>query len=190
MIVKFCRRSPKIGFPGGPGRTLDGAEWGDPPRRREGIVMVGWRERTAFADDDTVAARGLGWWSERARRRQRAQDDAQLMSDLRWQWRSVCAATPLSHIIYTPSGATRGVPMIEHVDLGPPISLTVKMRPGQRLADFVNAAPAIAPFLNATALEVRPLAHPWVRVVLLQAPLVSLRSGPPEPEVEAMKFGA
>jgi hypothetical protein len=152
--------------------------------------MVGRRRHTDFANDESIAARGLRWWSERARQRERAQVDAELIRDLQWQWRSACSATLLSQMIYTPSGPTRAVPMIAHIDLGPPISLTVRMRHGQRLADFVAAAPAIAPALNATALQVTPLAPPWVRVVLLQAPLVALPSRSFGPEAEAMKFGA
>jgi hypothetical protein len=159
-------------------------------RRREEIVMVAWGKHTFFANGGTVAARGRSWWAERTRQREQAEAAADLIRDLRWRWRSVCAATSLSHIVYTPSGATRAVPMIEHVDLGPPSSLTVKMRPGQRLADFTAAAPVIAPALNATALEVTPLAAPWVRIVLLQAPLVALPSQSFELAVEAMTSGA
>jgi DNA segregation ATPase FtsK/SpoIIIE, S-DNA-T family len=152
--------------------------------------MVGRRGHTVFANGGTVVARGRGWWTERARQRAQAQADAELISELRWQWRSVCAATSLSQMMYTPSGATRGVPMIEHVDLGPPISLVVKMRPGQRLADFDAVAPVIAPALGATALEVTPLAAPWVRVVLRQAPLVALPGRSFESDTEALRFGA
>jgi hypothetical protein len=152
--------------------------------------MVGRSRHTVFANGETVATRGLSWWAERARQREQAKADAELIRDLRWQWHSACAATSLSQMIYTPSGPTRAVPMIAHVDLGPPISLTVRMRPGQRLADFVAAAPAIAPALDATALEATPLAAPWVRVVLLQAPLVALPGRSLERDVEAMKFRA
>ena len=152
--------------------------------------MVRRHNHTVSAKGGTVAARVLGSWAERTRQREQAEADAELIRDLRWQWRSVCAATSLSQMIYTPSGPSRAVPLIEHVDLGPPISLTVKMRPGQRLADFADAAPAIAPALNATALKVMPLAAPWVRVVLLQAPLVALPTRSFEPAVEVVKSGA
>lgn len=174
MIVKFRRGSPKIGFPAGASRTLDGAEWGDPPPAAGGIVMVGRRKHTVFANGRTGSAWGLSWWSERALQRQRAQIDAELIGELQWQWRSACAATSLSQMVYTPSGPSRAVPMIAHVDLGPPVSFTVRTRPGQSIADFVAAAPTIAPALDATALEVTALRAPWVRIVLLQTPLVAL----------------
>jgi hypothetical protein len=73
----------------------------------------------------------------------------------------------LAHMIYTPSGATRAVPMIDHVDLGPPVTFTVRMRPGQTIADFVAAAPSIAPAFGVRVLEVTPLVQQWVRIVLV-----------------------
>ena len=107
------------------------------------------------------------WRSERTRRREQERADAHYISELRWQWRNTCSGTPLAHMIYTPSGATRAVPMIEHVDLGPPVTFIVRMRPGQTTADFVAAAPSIAPAFSVSALEVTPLAQPWVRIVLV-----------------------
>ena len=100
-----------------------------------------------------------------------------MISELRWQWRSACTGTHLSQMIYTPSGATRAVPAIDHVDLGPPITFTVQMRPGQTLDDFIAAAPSIAPALGAATLEVTPLTPQWVRVVLLTAPSAAPAAG-------------
>ena len=54
--------------------------------------MVGWRKHTVCANGGTVAARGLGWWAGRTQQREQAEADAELIRDLRWQWRSVCAA--------------------------------------------------------------------------------------------------
>ncbi len=153
--------------------------------------MVGQRKHTVFSNDETAAPGGLGWWwTERARKRDHARVNAELVNNLKWQWRSACAATSLAQMIYTPSGPTRAVPMIAHVDLGPPISFTVKVRPGQRLADFVAAAPAIAPALSATALDMALITPDWVRVVLRQAPLVALSSRSFGDESEALRFGA
>jgi hypothetical protein len=128
--------------------------------------------------------------SRRARRREHERAKAEFVSELRWQWRSACTGTPLAQVVYTPSGTTRGVPMIEHVDIGPPLALTVRVRPGQIVADFVAAAPRIAPGLNATALEVTPLGQDRVRIVLVTAPLVAVPDRPSGPNVEALKFGA
>ena len=120
-----------------------------------------------------------------ARQRERERTDAELIGELRWQWRNACASTALSPMIYTPSGATRAVPVIAHVELGPPVAFTVKVRPGQTAHDFVAAAPTIAPAMGAAALQVIPLAPQWVRIVLVPA-----SHGPAEPPGQAWRFGA
>jgi hypothetical protein len=113
---------------------------------------------------------GSSGWSDRSRRRERERAEAELVADLHWQWRSACQGTSLAQMIYTPSGPTKAIPMIGHIDVGPPIALNVRMRPGQAIADFVNAAPLIAPVLNVAALQITPLVPQWVRVVLLSTP--------------------
>ena len=116
--------------------------------------------------------------SERARQRDRERTDAQIESEVRWQWLSACANTTLAPMIYTPSGATRAVPVIADVDLGPPVALTVKVRPGQSVGDFVKAASAIAEAMGVMALEVTSLAPRWVRVVLVDRPAVRVPVDP------------
>jgi hypothetical protein len=128
--------------------------------------------------------------SERARRRERERDESEMISELRWQWRSACQGTSLAPMIYTPSGPTRAAPLIGHVDLGPPVTLIVKIRPGQTLADFIAAAPLIAPVMNVAALEVTPLVPQWVRVVLRTAPREAMPDMSSELPVEALRFGA
>jgi len=110
---------------------------------------------------------GSSGWSERARRREHERATAELLAELRWQWRAACQGTLLAQMLYTPSGPTKAIPMIGHIDPGPPIALNVRMRPGQSIDDFVRAAPLIAPVLNVAALEVTPLVPHWLRVVLL-----------------------
>jgi hypothetical protein len=111
--------------------------------------------------------------SNRARRAERERE-AERMNDLRWRWRNACSATPLAPMIYTPSGVTRAVPTVDHIDLGPPVTLTVRMRVGLTVADFVDAAPKLAPAMGAAKLQVIPLAEHWVRIVLLPAPGVAM----------------
>ena len=127
---------------------------------------------------------------DRARRREQERADAELAAELRWQWRTVCQGTPLAQMLYTPSGATRAIPMIDHIDLGPPITLTVRMRAHHSLADFVAAAPTIAPALGATALEVHPLVQSWLRIVLVGANRAAVRAAPPATGAEELRFGA
>ena len=116
---------------------------------------------------------GSSGWSDRARRRERERAEAELIAELHWQWRSVCQGTSLAQMIYTPSGPTKAIPMIGHIDVGPPVSFTVRIRPGQTIDDFVKAAPLIAPALGAAALQVAPLVQQWVRIVLLPGPLAA-----------------
>jgi len=151
--------------------------------------MLARGDQFSIFDEDT--ARGWRWpWFNLARQRDNERAKAEFVKELRWQWRSACTGTSLAQVVYTPSGTTRGVPPVEHVDIGPPVALTVRLRPGQILADFVTAAPRIAPSLNATALQVTPLGQHWVRIVLVTAPLVAVLDTPSESNVEALKFGA
>ena len=79
----------------------------------------------------------------------------------------------------------------ERVDyLGPPVTLIIKVRPGQTLDDFVAAAPFIAPAMNVAALEVTQLVPHWVRVVLRTAPREAMPDMSSELPVEALPFGA
>src|SRR6185437_8627142 len=84
------------------------------------------------------------------RERERAGEQ---MADLRWRWRNACSATPLAPMIYTPSGVTRSVPTIEHIDLGPPVTLRVRMRVGLTIDDFHAAAPKLAPAMGVAAIH-------------------------------------
>ncbi len=75
--------------------------------------------------------------------------------------------TPLARMIYTPSGVAVTVPIIAHVDLGPPITLRIQMRPNQTIADLVSAAPSIAAAMNVSGLHVNMLTPPWAEVIIL-----------------------
>jgi hypothetical protein len=135
--------------------------------------MFGRRRQTGSGNHGSSGE--FGWpRSERARRRYRERADAELINELRWQWRSACSNTPLAPMIYTPSGAARAVPIIGQVDLGPPVSFTVRMRPGQTLADYRKAVPLIAPSMEVAALEVTPFVPHWVKIVLLPEPDVAM----------------
>jgi hypothetical protein len=148
--------------------------------------MFGRRDQTDFMRDGSARER----WprSSRARRRER-ELEAERMSDLRWRWRNACSATPLAPMIYTPSGVTRAVPTIDHIDLGPPVTLTVRVRIGLTVADFVDAAPKIAPAMGATKIQVTPLGEHWVRIVLLPAPAVALPGQSSEIDREPVRSG-
>jgi hypothetical protein len=150
--------------------------------------MFGLHHNTDARADDAPSA----WrWprSERARKRDRQREESWRMSELRWQWRSACAGTPLAPMIYTPSGPTRAAPLVDHIDLGPPIALTVRIRPGQTIDDFIAAAPAITPVLGAKELRITPLPYSRLRVVLVTAPLAAVPDRVQQ-DAEMLPFGA
>ena len=129
-------------------------------------------------------------WSERARRRAQERADNTAISELRWQWRSACQGTPLAPIIYTPSGPSRAVPIIGHVNLGPPVTFTVKIRPGQTIDDFRAAAPAIAPVFGVAELVITQSVPQWVKIVLVaHRPRVTVPDSLSELDIEALKAG-
>ena len=131
--------------------------------------------RHKYENVENNGSEPFGWpRSERARRRLREMAAAERIDELRWQWRSACSNTSLAQMIYTPSGATKSIPMIGQSDLGPPVSFTVKMRPGQTIDDFVRAAPLIAPTMDVAELQVVPSVPHWVRIVLLPTPLMAM----------------
>lgn len=124
---------------------------------------------------ESRAARLARWFrpqefQERARRRDRAADDAQLIGDIKWQWRQACEQSGLGRMIYTPSGPTMSFPLIGRVDLGPPVTFTVRREHGQLLADFEAAAPRVAVAMGVAGIRVRPLAADWIVIELLDAP--------------------
>lgn len=148
--------------------------------------MFGRNNQTDFANDGSV--REWCWpRSDRARRRERERAEAERISELRWQWRNACAATPLAQYVYTPSGVSKAMPRLGRVDLGPPVTFTVRVRPGQTIADFEAAAPAIASAFDVAQLRVTPLVPQWVRIVLLSSPVVD---EPSRLDAETLKFGA
>jgi hypothetical protein len=128
---------------------------------------------------------------ERARRRERDRADNEMISELKWQWRSAVQGTPLAPIVYTPSGPTRAVPIVGHVDLGPPVTFTVRIRPGQTIADFLASAPSIAPAFGVAELEVTPLVSQWVKIVFVpHHARVAVPDTLAELDLEALRSGA
>ena len=150
--------------------------------------MLGRLHRTDLLDDDTTRT---GFWprSGRARRREQERATSRLVSEVRWVWRSACQGTPLAQVVYTPSGTTRAAPQIGHVDLGPPISFTVQVRPGQTIEDFHAAAPAVAHAFDVPELAITPLVPHWLNVVLVEPTrLVSVPTGPVEAYFEDLRY--
>jgi len=140
----------------------------------ETALFEGIKERRKAGRDKQERARapkGLRSSIRRARQRRELENaNAEAINEIRWLWRKACVDTPLSPMVYTPSGPSRAVPVVDHVSLGPPVKLIVKMRSSQTLADFVAAAPVIASSMGVAEVQVSPIVQNWVRVVLVPVP--------------------
>ncbi|WP_075334790.1 FtsK/SpoIIIE domain-containing protein [Pseudonocardia sp. Ae717_Ps2] len=104
----------------------------------------------------------MGLWA----RRDRAVDEREA-DGLWWSWRQACEGAGLCCRVDTVSGATVVVPQLVDIVLGPPTVLTIKLLPGQLVADLRRVALRIAPHLGAAALRISPLGQIHARVELL-----------------------
>jgi hypothetical protein len=93
--------------------------------------------------------------------------EAQRLALLRAQWEEACHHIGLGLMIYTPSGVGVSVPRIARVDFGPPLSFTVRLRPGQKAADITAVARRLALALRVPGLRATDLAVGWATVVVV-----------------------
>jgi hypothetical protein len=101
------------------------------------------------------------------KRHARARVESQWLAALRYQWQQACQHVGLGLMIYTPSGVTVSVPRIVRADFGPPVSFTVRLRPGQGAADLTAAVPRLARALGVAGLRVTEREAGWVNVVVV-----------------------
>lgn len=95
---------------------------------------------------------------------------AELEHELRNTWTNVCLVTHLAQVI-PPPGAILQVPTIGTITLDDvPARFSVKLRPGQLLADFERRADRFAAAFRVPKVEIRPLTddHQWISVELLE----------------------
>lgn len=59
------------------------------------------------------------------------------------------------------------IPQVVGMDYGPPATVDIRLLPGQTPDEFVRQAPAIAYNLRVAEVQVVPLAHLLIRLVLL-----------------------
>jgi hypothetical protein len=71
------------------------------------------------------------------------------------------------HLVATGPHDTVSVPRIARADVGPPVSFTVRLRPGQRAADITAVAPRLASTLGAAGLKVTNREAGWVTIVVV-----------------------
>lgn len=121
----------------------------------------------------------------RAWQRDREIVDAQLVGDIKWQWRQACEYSGLARTVYSPTGPTTSIPRIGRVTLGPPTTFTVRLQPGQLASDVQAASRRIAEAMSVFDVAVTRIATGWVRVELIPVPACPTESGP----FDAIPFG-
>ena len=104
-----------------------------------------------------------------------------MVDDLVEIFRKACIATGLCHHIDTVSGTTTVTPRVEFIDLRDPLTLSVRLLPGQLPDDFLGAGRRIARALGGFMLRVQPrgTSHA-ILTVLPDDPLAEPFSGIPE----------
>lgn len=117
----------------------------------------------------------------------------QLAESLRWTFREACIGAGVSVAV---DGAIAGTsvrtPEVTHVDLGPPVRMTVRMLPGQLPEHLRRVSRLIAPHLGGVALRVVDRGHGWGTVTVLTAdPLAGTvpLPGPVRSALEPLSLG-
>ncbi|GAA4881494.1 FtsK/SpoIIIE domain-containing protein [Actinomycetospora straminea] len=88
---------------------------------------------------------------------------------LKGEFRDACEYLRVCHYVSVAAGITVRTPRVGEVRVGPPISFTVELMPGQEPEDFRKPGRRMAHTLGAHGLRIEPLAGRWVRLVLLEA---------------------
>lgn len=145
-------------------------------------------------DLDTPAAASLAagvsgiraWWTARQARRAELLDDVREVDTLIYAWREACEGAGVAMTVDTATGGTVVPPRIVHVVLGPPTVLTVRLLPGQVVADLRRVAYRVAGHLGAGTLRVTAQGVDHARVELVHSdpladplplPLADIRPG-------------
>ena len=58
-------------------------------------------------------------------------------------------------------------PQVQSVDPGPPVTLLVRMLPGQVVDDFDTEAHRLAAGMDVPMVSITPCGHGWIKVALL-----------------------
>ncbi|MDN5918639.1 MAG: hypothetical protein L0I76_26660 [Pseudonocardia sp.] len=111
--------------------------------------------------------------------------DTEARHEIRAIWREVCAGYGLTRRVL-PDDGPRAFPHIQRIDLGPPTSLTIRLRPGQLAADIAELAPRLAAAYEVADVLVSEPRRGSALVVFVEHPpmltIVNGRSAPPDPD--------
>lgn len=109
------------------------------------------------------------WWTPRWLQRRREADElARWASEMVWQWNDTMDNTDLAYHTVTAGRIPIMVaPQLQSVDPGPPVTLQVRMLPGQVVEDFEAEAHRIAAGMDVPGVRITPCGHGLVTVALL-----------------------
>jgi S-DNA-T family DNA segregation ATPase FtsK/SpoIIIE len=121
----------------------------------------------------------LGW----LRRRREAQRLAWWTTTLGWRWSDTVDGANLVNRTITAGGLPcTSTPVVRSVHPGPPVTLVVRMLPGQVVGDFQAQAHRLAEGMGVPMVRIAHHGHGWIKVVLLvRDPLTTPMPLPPRP---------
>ncbi|MFC5996743.1 FtsK/SpoIIIE domain-containing protein [Pseudonocardia hispaniensis] len=115
--------------------------------------------------EDWHRGRGL---RARLRRRREIRELDELAARLGWCWEDTVTGAGLVHHSKTAAGIPHtSAPRVQWVEGGPPLTLVVRMLPGQVADDFRAQAHRLAEGMGVAMVRVSTDRHGWLRVALL-----------------------
>ena len=106
----------------------------------------------------------LGWW----RRRRKARELDWLAQEYGWRWAETVDGAGLVHRTASSAGYPHtAVPQVHWVEEGPPVTLVVRMLPGQVVDDYRAQAHRLAGGMGVAMVRVSSARYGWLRVALL-----------------------
>jgi len=111
-----------------------------------------------------------GWWQ----RRREAEELARWAHEVMWQWNDTMEGTGLAYRTLSAGGVPVWVvPQVQSVEARPPVTLVVRVLPGQIVDDFQEQAHRIAAGMEVPMVHITPYGHGRIKVALLDHESVS-----------------
>jgi len=117
--------------------------------------------------NEPLAARS--WWPPRLLRRRREERElARWVTEVGWQWSDAVDDADLTRHSQSVAKVPLTVaPQVHSVEEGPPVTLLVRMLPGQVADDFQSNAHCIAEGMGVPMVHIEPYDPGWITVALL-----------------------
>jgi S-DNA-T family DNA segregation ATPase FtsK/SpoIIIE len=117
-----------------------------------------------------LLGRRRSWWTPRWLQRKREADElARWASEVALHWNDTMDGTGLAHHTVTAARLPFLLaPQVQSVDPGPPVTLLVRMLPGQLVDDFQSQAHRIAAGMDVPMVRISSYRHGLIKVALLE----------------------